>query len=169
MIDKDLNRYSTTLIGKMKTCLVSPSFHIVFLYRVSSFLVYRIPLIGNIMGLIIEYISRILYSTDISRYAKIGEGLVIMHGMGIVIGKNVVIGKNCKVLNGVNLGNRDTEKPNNQQPIIGDNVVIGAGAKCLGDIIIGNNVLIGSNAVVLIDIPDNSTAVGIPAKVIEKL
>lgn len=168
MIGKDLNRYSTTLMGKIKICLVSPSFHIVLLYRLSSFLAYRVPFIGNIMGLVLEYISRVLYSTDISRYAKIDEGLVIMHGIGTVIGENVVIGKNCKILNGVNLGNRDTETLNNQQPKIGDNVVIGAGAKCLGDITIGNNVLIGSNAVVLTDISNNSTAVGIPAKVIKK-
>jgi len=168
MIGKDLNRYSKTFVGKVKICLMSPSFHIILLYRISNFFVSEIPFFGNIMGLIVEYISRLLYSTDISRYAKIDEGLVIMHGMGTVIGSDVVIGKNCKILNGVNLGNRDTETLNNQQPKIGDNVVIGAGAKCLGNIIIGNNVLIGSNAVVLTDIPHNSTAVGIPAKIIKK-
>jgi serine O-acetyltransferase len=167
MIIEDLNRYSSTLMGKIKISLLSPSFHIVLLYRISSFFAHRVPFIGNLVGIVVEYISRVLYSTDISRYAKIDGGLIIMHGMGIVIGKDVVIGKNCKILNGVNLGNKETEIPNNQQPRIGNNVVIGAGAKCLGDVIIGNNVKIGANAVVLTDIPDNSIAVGIPAKIIE--
>ena len=165
MILKDLNRHSPTLIGKIKIFLLSPSFHIVLLYRVSNFFAYRVPVIGNILGLVVEYINRVLYSVDISRYTKIDEGLIIIHGMGIVIGDGVTIGKNCKILNGVNLGNKDTEISENRQPIIGDSVIIGAGAKCLGDIKIGNNVKIGANAVVLTDIPNNSIAVGIPAKI----
>ena len=168
MIFQDLNRYVNTIKGKIKVCLISPSFHIVVLYRLSSFLTKKVPFIGNFLGLVIEYISRILYSTDISRYAKISEGIIFMHGMGMVIGKHVIIGKNCKIFNGVNLGNRDTEIPNDYQPKIGDNVVIGAGAKCLGNITIGNNVMVGSNAVVLNDVPDNCTVVGIPARVIKK-
>ena len=166
MIKSDLNRYANGSANKIKTIFFSSSFHMVIIYRSSAFLTKKIPFIGNLIGLILEYINRVLYSCDISRRSKIGEGLIIMHGMGIVIGEKVTIGRNCKILNGVNLGNKDTETIIDNQPKIGNNVVIGAGAKCLGDIIIGNNVTIGANAVVLKNIPNNSVAVGIPAKVI---
>jgi len=161
---EDINAYGSSLGAKMKVCLVSPAFHTVLLYRISFFLTHKVPIVGSYIGLIFEYINRILYSVDISRYAKIDGGFVVMHGMGIVIGEEVQIGKNCKILNGVNLGNKDTEVTYNQQPKIGNNVVIGTGAKCLGAINIGDNVIIGANAVVLSDIPENCIAVGIPAK-----
>jgi len=167
IIFDDLNRYSDTLLTKIKILLVSPSFHSVIIYRLSVFFMKNIPFIGNIFAIFLEYINRVLYSVEISRYSTIDKGLIIVHGMGIVIGDNVSIGKNCKILNGVNLGNKDTEIDTNHQPIIGDNVVIGAGAKCLGNIKIGNNVKIGANSVVLDDIPDNCIAVGVPAKIIK--
>jgi serine O-acetyltransferase len=168
MIKKDLDNYANTLFGKIKVIFFSFSFHIVLVYRLSSFFYNNIPFIGNLIGVLIEYFNRVLFSVDISRKSKIGEGFVIIHGMGIVIGDNVVIGKNCKIFNGVNLGNKNTEININYQPMIGDNVVIGTGAKCLGDIKIGNNVKIGANAVVLDDVPDNCVAVGIPAKITKK-
>jgi len=167
MIINDLNRYSKSLLSKIKIFLVSPSFHIVLLYRLSNLFI-KIPIVGNILGLIVEYINRILYGVDISRYAKIDTGFMVVHGMGIVIGDSVNIGKNCKIFNSVNLGNKDTEISDNKQPTIGSNVVIGAGAKCLGDIKIGNNVIVGANAVVITDIEDDSIVVGIPAKSIKK-
>jgi len=168
MIVRDLNRYAPTISAKIKTIIFSPSFHIVLLYRISSFFSQKVPFIGNFLGLVFEYLNRLLFSCDISRKSQIEGGLIVVHGMGIVIGDNVIIGKNCKILNGVNLGNKDTETLSNQQPIVGDNVVIGAGAKCLGDIVIGNKVTIGANSVVLDSVPDNSIAVGIPAKIINR-
>ncbi|EES8386106.1 serine acetyltransferase, partial [Escherichia coli] len=115
--------------------------------------------------LVIEYSIRIIFSSDISLRARIGGGLVIMHGHDIVIGRDVVIGRNCKILNGVTLGNKDTESTENQQPVVGDNVIIGTGAKILGKVVIGNNVKIGANSVVISDIAPDSVAVGIPARV----
>ena len=168
MIRADLNRYANSNISKLKTILFSASFHIILLYRMSSFCTNKIPFVGNFIGVILEYFNRVIFSCDISRRSKIGEGLIIMHGMGIVIGEKVIIGKSCKILNGVNLGNKDTETAIDNQPIIGNNVVIGAGAKCLGNIIIGDSVTIGANAVVLENVPINSIAVGIPAKIKEQ-
>jgi serine O-acetyltransferase len=95
---------------------------------------------------------------------EVGDGLRIDHQGGIVISGYARIGRNCVVRNGVTIGLARIEDLS--APTIGDNVDIGAGAKLLGRITIGDNVRIGANAVVLSDIPPNSTAVGIPAKVI---
>lgn len=162
----DLKKVSYSKIGMLKILFFSSSFHLVILYRISNFLYLKIPILGNMLGLIVEYLNRILYSVDISRKARIGKGFVVQHGIGLVIGSDVIIGENCRIFNGVNLGNKYVGLGENKHPTIGDNVVIGAGAKCLGDIIIGNNVVIGANSVVLTNIPDNSTCVGIPAKII---
>lgn len=99
--------------------------------------------------------------------ATIGENLFIDHGTGVVIGETVIIGNNVTIYHGVTLGGTGKEK-GKRHPTIGDNVLIGAGAKLLGNITIGNNVKIGANSVVLTDIPDNVTVVGIPGKIIKK-
>lgn len=166
-ITQDLNRIADTTKEKIKAILFSSSFHIVLIFRISSFLTNKLPVLGNLFGFIFEHINRVVYSVEISRYAKIEGGLIIMHGAGLVIGSDVIIGKNCKIFNGVNLGNKYTEVSLNDQPSIGNNVVISCGAKCLGNITIGNNVIIGANAVVISSISDNCTAVGIPAKSIK--
>lgn len=102
--------------------------------------------------------------------AKIGPGLKINHGIGIIFGSGVKIGNNLTLQHEVTIGNRIGADSENSLlfPEIGNNVFIGCGAKILGPIKIGNNVKIGANAVVIHDIPDNSTAVGIPAKVVRK-
>ncbi len=97
--------------------------------------------------------------------ARIGKGLFIDHGVGVVIGETAVIGDNVTLFHGVTLGGTGKEK-GKRHPTIGNNVFIGSGAKILGNINIGNNVKIGANAVVLKDIPDNTTAVGVPVKII---
>ena len=96
--------------------------------------------------------------------AKIGKGLVIDHGTGVVIGETTEIGDNCTLYQGVTLGGtgKDVGK---RHPTLGDNVLVGAGAKVLGPIVIDSNSKIAANAVVLKDIPQNSTAVGIPARI----
>lgn len=91
----------------------------------------------------------------------IGRHFVIDHFGGIIISGHAKFGDNCRIRNGVVVGLRHTRDP--CAPVIGNNVDIGAGAKILGAITIGNNVLIGANAVVLASVPDNSTAVGVPA------
>lgn len=96
--------------------------------------------------------------------AKIGKGLFIDHGMGVVIGETTEIGENCLLYQGVTLGGTGKDK-GKRHPTLGDNVMVGAGAKVLGPITIGNNVKVAANAVVLKPIPDNCTAVGVPARI----
>lgn len=99
--------------------------------------------------------------------AKIGRRLVIDHGMGIVIGETAELGDDCLLYQGVTLGGTGKDK-GKRHPTLGNNVMVGAGAKVLGPIHIGDNVRIAAGAVVLSDIPDNCTAVGIPARVVRK-
>lgn len=97
--------------------------------------------------------------------ATIGKGLFIDHGTGVVIGETAVIGDNCVIYQGVTLGGtgKDTGK---RHPTLGNNVMVGAGAKILGPFRVGDNVKIAAGAVVLNEIPDNATAVGVPARVV---
>ena len=140
--------------------ILYPGFHILVIHRISHFL--------NNLGFkfiarLISQIGRFLTGIEIHPGAQIGERLFIDHGMEIVIGETTTIGDNCTIYHGVTLGGtgKDTQK---RHPDIGNNVIIGCGAKILGPIKIGNNVKIGANAVVLKDVPDNSTVVGIPGK-----
>ncbi len=110
--------------------------------------------------------SRRRTGIEIHPGAKIGKRLVIDHGMGIVIGETAEIGDDCLIYHGVTLGGtgKDVGK---RHPTIGNNVLIGAGAKVLGPFAVGNNSRIAANSVVLSEIPDDSTAVGVPARVIK--
>ena len=96
--------------------------------------------------------------------AQIGKGLFIDHGRGVVIGETTIIGDNCLLYQGVTLGGTGKDK-GKRHPTLGDNVMVGAGAKVLGPINIGSNVKVAANAVVLSDIPENCTAVGVPARI----
>lgn len=108
----------------------------------------------------------LLTSSSIPSKAKIGGGLRIQHFGQIMIHDSVIIGKNATIYNGVTIGlKHDTDL---QGPVLGDNVYVGTGAKILGAIKIGNNESIVANAVVLTDVPDNSLAVGIPARIISR-
>jgi len=108
--------------------------------------------------------NRWLTGIEIHPAAKIGKGLFIDHGMGVVIGETTVIGNNVTLYQGVTLGGTGKEK-GKRHPNIGDNVVIGAGAKILGNITMGENSYVGANAVVIKDVPPNSTVVGVPGRV----
>lgn len=99
--------------------------------------------------------------------ATIGKGFFIDHGTGVVIGETAIIGDNVTIFHNVTLGGTGNET-GKRHPTIGNNVLIGTGASILGNIKIGNNSKIGAGAVVLKDVPDNVTAVGIPAKPIKK-
>ena len=111
--------------------------------------------------------ARFATGIEIHPGATIGKGLMIDHGMGVVIGETAEIGDNCTIYQGVTLGGtgKDVGK---RHPTLGNNVMIGAGAKVLGPLVIGDNSKVAANAVVLSEIPENSTAVGIPAKVVKR-
>lgn len=104
---------------------------------------------------------------EISYKSKIGAGFKISHGNGIVIHPNAAIGKNCTILQQVTIGNNHL-KDRNKVAVIGDNCFLGAGAKIIGSITIGNNVMIGAQSVVTKDVPDNSIAMGVPAKIVRE-
>ena len=113
---------------------------------------------------IISQRSRNKTGIEIHPGAEIGKGLFIDHGMGVVIGETTIIGDNCLLYQGVTLGGTGKDK-GKRHPTLGNNVMVGAGAKVLGPIEIGDNVKVAANAVVLKDIPNNCTAVGVPARV----
>lgn len=103
---------------------------------------------------------------EIHPAAKIGKGLFIDHGMGVVIGETTEIGDNCTIYQNVTLGGTTTEK-GKRHPTLGDNVMVGAGAKVLGSFKVGDNAKIGAGAVVLSEVPDGATVVGVPAKIVK--
>ncbi len=115
----------------------------------------------------ISQLARHCTGIEIHPGAKIGKGLVIDHGMGVVIGETAEIGDNCTLYQGVTLGGtgKDIGK---RHPTLGNGVMVGAGAKILGPFKIGDNSKIAANAVVLEEIPENCTAVGIPAKIVKR-
>ncbi len=112
-------------------------------------------------------INRFLTGIEIHPGAKIGKGFFIDHGMGVVIGETSEIGDNCLLYHGVLLGGVSLEK-RKRHPTLGDNVVVGAGAKILGPITLGDGVQVGANAVVLKDVPPDSVVVGIPGRVVKQ-
>ncbi len=116
---------------------------------------------------LISQIARLLTGIEIHPGATIGEGLFIDHGMGVVIGETCEIGNNVTIYQGVTLGGtgKDVGK---RHPTIGDNVMVGSGAKVLGPIKIGANSKIGAGSVVLKDVPEDSTVVGIPGRAVKR-
>ncbi|MBQ9777816.1 MAG: serine O-acetyltransferase [Clostridia bacterium] len=109
--------------------------------------------------------AKLLTGIEIHPGATIGRGLVIDHGSGVVIGETAEIGDNCTIYQGVTLGGTGKDE-GKRHPTLGNNVLVGAGAKILGPVKIGDNVKVAAGAVVLTELPDHSTAVGIPAKVV---
>lgn len=144
--------------------LLYPGFHALLFYRIAHFFSnLKLKLIARF----ISQFARFLTGIEIHPDAKIGKRLFIDHGMGIVIGETTTIGDNCTIYHGVTLGGTGKDKYK-RHPDLGNNVIVGCGAKVLGPIKIGNNVKIGANSVVLKEIPDNTTVVGIPGKIINK-
>ncbi|HEY8435659.1 MAG TPA: serine O-acetyltransferase [Haloplasmataceae bacterium] len=142
--------------------LFYPGVHAVFFYRIAHFF-YRIKL--RFLAFFIMFVVRILYNIDIHPAATIGKRLFIDHGSGVVIGETVVIGDDVTIYQGVTLGGTGKER-GKRHPTILDHAMIGAGAKVLGPVTVGRYAKIGANAVVIKDVPDGATAVGIPARVI---
>ena len=112
----------------------------------------------------LSQIARWFTGIEIHPGAMIGQGIFIDHGMGVVIGETSVMGDNVTLFQGVTLGGTGKER-GKRHPTLGNNVVVGAGAKILGNIHIGDNVSVGANAVVLQDVPSNATVVGVPGRV----
>jgi serine O-acetyltransferase len=114
---------------------------------------------------LISHIARFLTGVEIHPGATIGSGVFIDHGMGVVIGETAIIGNGCLIYQGVTLGGTGKES-GKRHPTLGENVVIGGGAKVLGNLQIGDNVRIGAGSVVLRDVPSDCTVVGIPGRVV---
>jgi len=148
----------------------SQGFWVMIIYRFGKWRYgIRNPVIRKIFSLLYKFtykIVQILTGIELPCEAEVGRNLRIDHFGGIIVSGFATLGDNCVLRNGVTIGLRRIEDP--KAPHIGHNVDIGAGAKILGNITIGNNVSIGANAVVLDDVPDNSIAVGVPAKIIPK-
>jgi serine O-acetyltransferase len=113
------------------------------------------------------WVGRLFTGVEIHPAARIDGGFFIDHGFGVVIGETAEIGKNVTMYQGSTLGGTGKET-GKRHPTVGDNVVIGAGAKVLGSITIGNNVYIGANAVVLQPVPDDCTVVGVPGRCVRQ-
>lgn len=118
-------------------------------------------------GRFVSHIGRFLTGIEIHPGAKLGRRFIIDHGMGVVIGETAEIGDDVYIYHQVTLGGTSSEQ-GKRHPTIGDNVIIGAGAKVLGAIEIGQNARIGANAVVVAAVPANTTVVGIPARAVER-
>lgn len=161
---KNINEKDPASRNILYVIFLYPGFHALFAYRIAHFLNNKG--LRFIARLISQY-ARKKTGIEIHPGAKIGRRLFIDHGMGIVIGETATIGDNCTIYHNVTLGGTGKDKYK-RHPDLGDNVMVGCGAKVLGPIKIGNNVKIGANAVVIENVLDNTTVVGVPSKCIGK-
>ncbi len=150
--------------SRAEAALLYSGFHAIMAYRVAHKLYEKEHFTS---ARFVSQSARFLTGIEIHPGATIGKGLFIDHGSGVVIGETTIIGDNCTLYQGVTLGGtgKDTGK---RHPTLGDNVMVGAGAKVLGNFTVGSNTKIAAGAVVLGPVPENSTAVGIPAHVVRK-
>lgn len=148
----------------LEVILCYPGLHAILAHRIAHKLYrWHIPLLPRV----ISYLARIITGIEIHPAAQIGNRLFIDHGEGIVIGETTIIGDDVLIYQQVTLGGtgKDIGK---RHPTIGNNVILGAGAKILGNIKINNNVRIGAGSVVIEDVPKHSTVVGIPGRVVQR-
>jgi len=139
-----------------------PGFHAILFHRLAHKL-YKAGF--TTLARIISQISRFLTGIEIHPGAQIGRRFFIDHGMGVVIGETTIIGDDCLLYQGVTLGGTGKEH-GKRHPTLGHHVVVGSGAKVLGNITIGNHVRIGAGSVVLKSVPDHSTVVGVPGRIV---
>lgn len=148
--------------SRLEIFLLYPGVHAIIFHRVSHWL-WKHHL--RFLGRLNSQIGRHCTGIEIHPGAEIGRRLVIDHGMGIVIGETAQIGDDCLLYHGVTLGGTGKET-GKRHPTIGNNVMIACGAKVLGPFKVGDNARIAAGAVVLQEVPDDATAVGIPAKIV---
>lgn len=139
-----------------------PGLQVLLFHRVAHWL-YQVGI--PFLPRLLSHIARFLTGIEIHPGATIGKGVFIDHGMGVVIGETAIVGDYSLIYQGVTLGGTGKES-GKRHPTVGENVVVGAGAKVLGNIQIGNNVRIGAGSVVLRDVPSDCTVVGIPGRVV---
>jgi serine O-acetyltransferase len=157
-------KYDPATKSALEVLFLYPGIKAVMLHRLAHHLhLAKVPFFPRA----VSELSRFLTGIDIHPGAKIGRNLIIDHGMGVVIGETAVIGNDCLIYHGVTLGGVDLN-PVKRHPTLQDGVVVGAGAKILGNITIGAHSRIGANSVVIKDVPPNSTATGIPAKIVDQ-
>ena len=145
----------------LEVLILYQGLHALISHRITHFF-YRLHLF--FIARLMSQFSRWMTGIEIHPGAKIGKRFFIDHGMGVVIGETAIIGDDVLLYQGVTLGGTGLEK-GKRHPTIGNNVVIGTGAKILGNITIGDNSYIGANAVVIKDVPPNSTVVGVPGRI----
>lgn len=149
----------------LQVVLTYPGFHALVLHRVAHFL-WRNHL--KLIAHVVAYISRILTGIEIHPAVKIGKRFFIDHGTGVVIGETAEIGDDVTLYQAVTLGGLSSNAEK-RHPTLKNGAIVGAGAQILGPITIGEYARVGANAVVLIDVPDNTTAVGVPARLVQKM
>ncbi|MGY0373063.1 serine O-acetyltransferase EpsC [Clostridium sp. JNZ J1-5] len=150
--------------NRLEVLLLYPSVNAVIHYRIAH-VFYKKKMF--FLARLISQFARFITGIEIHPGATIGKGLFIDHGMGVVIGETSEVGDDVTLYHGVTLGGTGKDK-GKRHPTVGNNVIIGAGAKVLGPIRIEDNCKIGSNSVVLKDVPKDSTVVGIPGKIVNK-
>lgn len=150
--------------SRLEVILCYPGFHAVLFYRLSHWLWKRKM---RLPARIFSQLARFFTGIEIHPGATIGRHFFIDHGMGVVIGETASIGDNVTIYHGVTLGGVSSS-PGIRHPQIGNGVIIGSGAQLLGPIQVGDNARIGSNAVVVKDVPEGATMVGIPAKAVKR-
>jgi serine O-acetyltransferase len=139
-----------------------PGLQALLMHRFSHWL-YRLGL--PFVPRLISHLARFFTGIEIHPGAQIGQGVFIDHGMGVVIGETAIVGDYALIYQGVTLGGTGKEC-GKRHPTLGENVVVGAGAKVLGNLLIGNNVRIGAGSVVLRDVPSDCTVVGVPGRIV---
>ena len=154
----------------LSVVLTYPGVKAVFFYRIANFFhLAKIHLIARI----ISQLARFFTGIEIHPAAKIGKNLFIDHGMGVVIGETSEIGDDVTIYHAVTLGgispsiDSETQRNEKRHPTIGDYVVIGSGAQIIGPVVVGKSARIAANAVVVKDVPESATMVGIPAKAVK--
>ena len=149
----------------LEVILCYPGLHALVAYRLAHRLYkWNIPLIPRI----ISYLTRIITGIEIHPGARIGRRFFIDHGEGVVIGETTIIGDDVLIYQQVTLGGTGKES-GKRHPTLGNNVIVGAGAKVLGNITLDDNVRIGAGSVVIEDVPENSTVVGIPGRIVQRI
>jgi serine O-acetyltransferase len=158
-----VRRYDPSITSNSQVALTYSGLHAVWCYRIA----HRLWLHEHrLAAQIVSQVGRMITGVEIHPGARIGQRLLIDHGTGIVIGETAVLGDDIVLYQGVTLGGVRNHA-GKRHPTLGDGVLVGAGAKILGAIVIGSHARIGANAVVLHNVPEGATAVGVPAHVIQ--